>query len=61
MLARKGQPNPVADLLQFADKQRFATVLADPPWQLIGHTFVDSVRAGSGDSRIERALNHPLV
>ena len=38
MLARSELIDPSADLLNFAKKRRFATVLADPPWQFINRT-----------------------
>ncbi len=31
-------PTPSGDLLQFASGRRFATILADPPWQFINRT-----------------------
>jgi N6-adenosine-specific RNA methylase IME4 len=31
-------PNPSSDLLEFVGKSRFATVLADPPWQFANRT-----------------------
>jgi len=33
-----GAPNPAADLLAATDGQKFACVLADPPWQFINRT-----------------------
>jgi N6-adenosine-specific RNA methylase IME4 len=39
MLARvEDGPTPSEDLLRFADGRRFATILADPPWQFINRT-----------------------
>lgn len=38
MLARTENRDPSADLLQFAKKRRFSTILADPPWQFINRT-----------------------
>lgn len=38
MLARNGQGDPSADLLQFAKKRRFGTILVDPPWQFVNRT-----------------------
>jgi N6-adenosine-specific RNA methylase IME4 len=38
MLARNGQPDPATDLLQFVGNRKFATVLADPPWQFTNKT-----------------------
>src|SRR5688572_26958678 len=38
MLARNEQTDPSADLLLFAGKRRFATILADPPWQFTNRT-----------------------
>jgi N6-adenosine-specific RNA methylase IME4 len=37
MLARS-EPDPASDLLRFAKGRRFATVLADPPWQFVNRT-----------------------
>ena len=38
MLARNEQADPSTDLLRFAGSRRFATILADPPWQFINRT-----------------------
>src|ERR1700737_2466057 len=38
MLARSEPTDPSTDLLRFAKKRRFVTVLADPPWQFINRT-----------------------
>jgi N6-adenosine-specific RNA methylase IME4 len=39
MLARLEKPqSPATDLLQFAKNRRYATILADPPWQFINRT-----------------------
>jgi N6-adenosine-specific RNA methylase IME4 len=38
MLASNGPVDPSVDLLRFAKKRRFATILADPPWQFINRT-----------------------
>jgi N6-adenosine-specific RNA methylase IME4 len=38
MLARNEQGDPANDLLQFAKRRRFATILADPPWQFVNRT-----------------------
>lgn len=38
MLAHGAQADPSSDLLQFAKKRQFATILADPPWQFINRT-----------------------
>jgi N6-adenosine-specific RNA methylase IME4 len=38
MLARNEQPDPATDLLRFVGTRRFATVLADPPWQFTNKT-----------------------
>lgn len=38
MLARTEPVDPSADLLHFAKKRRFSTILADPPWQFINRT-----------------------
>jgi N6-adenosine-specific RNA methylase IME4 len=38
MLARNEQPDPSADLLRFVGHQRFATILADPPWRFTNRT-----------------------
>src|SRR5688572_29808906 len=38
MLARNEQTDPSADLLQFAGRRRFATILVDPPWQFTNRT-----------------------
>lgn len=38
MLAKTEQADPSAELLQFAKKRKFATILADPPWQFINRT-----------------------
>ncbi|MDO8979950.1 MAG: MT-A70 family methyltransferase [Afipia sp.] len=38
MLARTEHADPCADLLEFAKKRRFSTILADPPWQFINRT-----------------------
>ncbi len=37
MLART-EDEPDADLLRFAKSRRFATILADPPWQFVNRT-----------------------
>jgi N6-adenosine-specific RNA methylase IME4 len=37
MLART-EDDPGADLLRFAKSRRFATILADPPWQFVNRT-----------------------
>jgi N6-adenosine-specific RNA methylase IME4 len=38
MLARNERPDAATELLQFAGSRRFATILADPPWQFINKT-----------------------
>jgi N6-adenosine-specific RNA methylase IME4 len=38
MLARTDQPDAGADLLKFAGRRHFSTILADPPWQFINRT-----------------------
>ncbi len=39
MLARvENGPSPSDDLLEFAGNRRFATILADPPWQFVNRT-----------------------
>lgn len=39
MLARPDQPlDPVADFHEFVGKKRFATIMADPPWQFVNRT-----------------------
>jgi N6-adenosine-specific RNA methylase IME4 len=38
MLARTEQTDPSSDLLRFVGSQRFATILADPPWQFTNRT-----------------------
>ncbi|BCH24115.1 DNA methyltransferase [Mesorhizobium sp. L-8-3] len=39
MLARPEQPlDPVADFQRFIGKKRFATIMADPPWQFMNRT-----------------------
>lgn len=38
MLARNERINPSADLVQFVANRRYATILADPPWQFINKT-----------------------
>jgi N6-adenosine-specific RNA methylase IME4 len=38
MLARPEPTDPGGDLLTFAKKRRFSTILADPPWQFINRT-----------------------
>ncbi len=38
MLARTETNDPSTDLLQLVKKRRFATILADPPWQFINRT-----------------------
>src|SRR5687767_1699760 len=38
MLARSEQADPSADLLRFVGKRRYATILADPPWQFTNKT-----------------------
>jgi N6-adenosine-specific RNA methylase IME4 len=38
MLARNEEPDAASDLLQFVGKRRFATILADPPWQFTNKT-----------------------
>lgn len=38
MLAPNDQLDAASDLLRFADERRFATILADPPWQFINKT-----------------------
>ncbi len=30
--------DPASDLLKFVGKSRFATILADPPWQFVNRT-----------------------
>src|SRR5262245_58462746 len=38
MLPPSDQPDAVADLLRFVGNRRFATILADPPWQFTNKT-----------------------
>lgn len=38
MLARNDAPTAAADLLQYAGRRRFGTILADPPWQFTNRT-----------------------
>lgn len=38
MLARNERPDPSTDLLRFVGNRRFATILADPPWQFTNKT-----------------------
>jgi N6-adenosine-specific RNA methylase IME4 len=38
MLARAELPSPSSDLLAFVCHRRFATILADPPWQFMNKT-----------------------
>lgn len=38
MLARNEEPDAAADLLKFVGNRRFATILADPPWQFTNKT-----------------------
>src|ERR1051325_10272600 len=38
MLAPNDQADPSADLLRFAGNRRYATILADPPWQFTNRT-----------------------
>jgi N6-adenosine-specific RNA methylase IME4 len=38
MSARTVSADPSADLLSFVDSRRFATILADPPWQFTNRT-----------------------
>lgn len=38
MLVRNEQPDAAADLLKFVGNRRFATILADPPWQFTNKT-----------------------
>ena len=38
---------PSADLLEFVGGSRFATILADPPWQFVNRTGKNSARASA--------------
>jgi N6-adenosine-specific RNA methylase IME4 len=38
MLARNEEPDAATDLLNFVGNRRFATILADPPWQFTNKT-----------------------
>jgi len=49
-------PDPAADLLKFVGKSRFATILADPPWQFINRTG----KIAPEHSRLSRYGTMPL-